>query len=196
MIRTKTRPVKICTGKRNGEKIKVRDLIKKPRLFSPDAVVPDKTTKKKDYKIIVLQKNIRIITANKTTFKQQNLLLKNDAKPFDTKIEQVKRDSFKIHEHDYCLPLSKEDLSNQDDLDSVSRKNKLPTFSPITEGKDDQVWPLMTFDDILSYGLINYIEDEEQVQCEIEKFNENHIFLINIEDEKDVDFCIESSRFL
>ena len=196
MIRTKTRPVKICTGKRNGEKIKVKDLMKKPRLFSPDAIVPDKTTNKKDYKIIVLQKNIRIITANKTTLKQQNLLPKNNAKLFDTKIEQVTRDSFKIREHDYCLPLSKDDLSNQDGIDGISGRYKLPTFSPITEGKEDQVWPLMTFDDILSYGLINHIEDEQQVQCEIEKLNENHIFLISIEDEKDVDFCIESSRFL
>lgn len=196
MIRTKTRPVKICTGKINGEKIKVKDLIKKPRLFSPDAIVPDKTTNKKDYKIIVLQKNIRVITANKTTLKQRNLLLKNNVKPFDPKIEAAKRDSFIIREHDYCLSFSKDDLSNQDGTDSVSGRNKLPLFSLITEEKEDQVWPLVTFDDILSYGLINYIEDEEQVQCEIEKLNENHIFLISTEDEKDVDFCIESRRFL
>ena len=61
MIRKKTKPKKVCTGTA-GPRLKVSDLLEKPRLFAPDAIVIKGETPK-NYSIIPLHKHIHIVSS-------------------------------------------------------------------------------------------------------------------------------------
>ena len=187
MIRSKTRPVKICTGKRKGEKIKVKDLIRPPRLFFPDAVVPDSATKKTDYQVITLQKNIKVVTANVKTIARENELFNKNIIFKSSK--QIKEDKPPQNDHDYCLPipitnnLSKlgkpviigddNNAENKTESNNVTPTNKISKYSNIDKKQKRSTSPIMSYDDILSYGLIYQIENEgKNVECEIENVDE------------------------